>query len=73
MNASDLNQCESCGVWTSNADHICVEYDPAVPCTTCGAGTVFTTVAAPGTGSGRACANGHYDGSARELSRAEVV
>lgn len=51
-------RCEDCGVWTFNADHVCVRYDgPA--CQVCGAGTVFYTLGAPGYGAGERCANGH--------------
>lgn len=66
-------ECPSCHVTTSNGPmHLCVEYDDAHPCSVCGAGTVFVMIAAPGTGSGRECANGHYVGTCRELTIDEV-
>jgi len=69
----ERHQCDKCGVWTSNEDHACVQYEPEHPCVTCGAPTVFVVIAAPGTGSGRSCENGHYDGSCRELTVADVI
>ena len=65
-------RCASCGVYTYNAEHICIEYDASRPCETCGAPTVGVTIAAPGTGSGRSCPAGHYHGTCRELTLAEV-
>jgi hypothetical protein len=51
-------ECPRCGVWTSNADHRCVEYTgPA--CQICGAGTVAGFYGAPGIGRFETCANGH--------------
>lgn len=73
MSAREPRQCERCGAYTSNADHICVEYTDAHPCETCGADTVFVTVAAPGTGRGYSCRNGHYHGTCRELMLGDVV
>lgn len=70
---TDLRQCPNCKVWTSNTDHTCVEYDPNHPCPDCGAPSVFTTIAAPGVGSGWTCQNNHYDGTVRELTAEEVI
>jgi hypothetical protein len=71
MNA--LRQCPDCEVYTSNADHLCVEYDPAHPCADCGAPSVFVFISAPGSGSGWSCKNGHYDGTCRELTLEDVI
>lgn len=62
------------GSYTSNADHVCVEYEPEHPCETegCDEPTVFVSIAAPGTGSGRTCKAGHFHGTCRELTAAEV-
>jgi hypothetical protein len=73
MASRELRQCDSCGFWTSNEDHLCVEYDAAHPCFKCGAPSVFGFIAAPGTGSGWTCKNGHFDGTVRELTPAEVM
>lgn len=70
--ADNRRLCPDCGVMTSNADHECIVYDESVPCETCGAGTVFVFIAAPGTGSGHHCANGHYHGTCRELTLDDV-
>lgn len=72
MSTPALRYVKCCGVWTSNEEHFCVPYSSKRPCTTCGADTVFVTIGAPGTGSGYSCRNGHYDGTVRELSAAEV-
>lgn len=66
-------QCDNCGVMTSNESHTCVQYDPNHPCPECGAPSVFVFVAAPGTGSGWSCKNGHYDGTNRELTIADII
>jgi ribosomal protein S27AE len=66
-------QCPDCGVMTSNAGHICVEYDASHPCPKCGAPSVFVHIAAPGTGSGWSCKNNHYDGTCRELTVEDVI
>ena len=65
--------CAGCNAYYFNATHICVPYDPASPCVTCGAAMVTQTVAAPGVGAGRQCRNGHYHGTCRELTPEEVV
>lgn len=70
---NDAKYCEKCEVYYYNADHLCVEYDEAHPCATCGKGTVFVFVSAPGTGSGRVCKDNHFDGYSRELTLAEVI
>lgn len=69
----ERKQCKECGVFTSNECHVCVDYDPAFPCETCGAPTVFVMVAAPGVGQGRSCTNNHYHGTCRELTLREVM
>lgn len=70
----ETRQCEECGVFHSNGpDHLCVDYDPAHPCETCGAPTVFVFIAAPGTGQGRSCSNGHYHGTSRIMEPWEVI
>jgi hypothetical protein len=68
-----VRQCPDCGVYTSNDDHTCIEYTDAHPCETCGADTVFVMIAAPGTGQGYSCRNGHYHGTNRELTREDVI
>lgn len=73
MPSNDLRRCDKCGLWTSNEDHICTEYSPDHPCEVCGADTVFSFIAAPGTGSGWSCKNGHYVGTYRELTLADVI
>jgi hypothetical protein len=77
MSMSDrpIRQCPDCGVYTSNADHTCVPYDPNYPCQTpgCGAPTVFVFISPPGVGQGRSCKNGHYHGTNRELTIEEVI
>jgi len=66
-------RCSDCGAHTYNPEHICIRYDESEPCSDCGAGTIHVHIAAPGTGSGRSCANGHYHGTCRELQPWEVV
>ena len=68
-----LITCRECGVTTSNPDHRCVAYDPAHPCETCGAPTVFVLIGAPGVGQGYSCRNGHYHGTCRELTLWDVI
>ena len=69
-----VQQCESCGVHHRNGPrHECVRYDVSHPCEKCGAPTVFVMIAAPGVGQGRECKNGHYVGTCRELTLAEVM
>lgn len=65
--------CADCGVNTSNHDHVCVEYDAGHPCRDCGAPSVFVFIAAPGSGSGWTCKNGHYDGTVHELTLEDVI
>ena len=69
----DLTRCAECGVWTSNADHVCVEYDPNFPCDECGKGTVYVFLGAPGSGQGRICPENHYAGTSQELTLADVI
>jgi hypothetical protein len=68
----ERRQCPDCKVFTSNRDHQCVKYD-GPPCQTCSAPTVFVHIAAPGTGQGYSCQNGHYHGTNRELTIQDVI
>jgi len=70
---AEPTKCDRCGVYHFNAEHVCVEYDAEHPCGECGAPSVFVFIAAPGTGSGWECKNGHYDGTCRELTLADVI
>lgn len=66
--------CPDCKLWGGqwvDGRHLCTVYD-GPPCETCGAPTVFVTVAAPGTGSGRTCRVGHFHGTCRELTIDDV-
>lgn len=73
---SALQQCPSCnhygGQWIDGV-HLCTIYDGPV-CETqgCSERTVFVFVAAPGTGSGRTCKAGHFNGRSRELTLDDV-
>lgn len=66
------NRCPHCGVFYYDAEHICVVYNEEHHCPVCDAPSVFVTVAAPGTGAGWTCRNGHYEGTCRELTPEEV-
>jgi hypothetical protein len=67
-------KCLECGVYTSNEDHQCIQYN-GPPCETpgCEAPTVFVMIGAPGIGQGRQCKAGHYHGTCRELTIADVI
>lgn len=67
-------RCDSCGVLSSNEDHICVQYDDNKPCPTCAAPSVYCLAGAPGTGGSWVCKNNHHWGSTvRELQEWEVI
>ena len=68
-----LAACPDCGVFTSNDEHACVEYDPAHPCPECGAPSVYVYAGAPGYGGSWSCTNNHHWGSTiGELSEEDV-
>ena len=50
-----------------------IQYTDEHPCVECGAPTIFVMIAAPGVGQGYECKNGHYDGTWRELTLADVI
>jgi hypothetical protein len=61
-------------VWTNNVDHLCVVYDgPECPVDGCEHLTVAVSIAPPGVGHGVACEAGHYTGTSRELTVADVI
>lgn len=74
VQAEGPRRCPSCANYYYGAEHTCIEYDAANPCSVpgCEAPTVWVSVAAPGTGSGRTCKAGHYVGTCRELTAEEV-
>lgn len=68
--------CPACGFYGGqyiDGRHLCTSYD-GPPCNFegCSEPTVYVTVAAPGTGSGRECKLGHFVGFVRELTIGEV-
>jgi hypothetical protein len=70
-------KCPACnhygGQWI-DGHHLCTVYDgPQCKQPGCTSGTVFVTVAAPGTGSGWTCQNGHYTGTCRILTLNDVI
>lgn len=73
MSDRELRLCKKCGVYTSNDDHVCIEYD-GPPCPECGAGTVCCEAGAPGVGHSVVCQNGHVvESTVRVLEAHEVI
>lgn len=69
-------RCPECrmygGQWIDGR-HTCTRYDgPACTTPGCTEPTVWVTVAAPGTGSGRVCRANHFHGTSRELTIGDV-
>ena len=61
-------------MWTSNEEHICIEYDEAHPCPQCGAPSIYAFAGAPGIGGAWVCQNNHhYDSTIRILTPEECV
>lgn len=71
-----LPRCPECNLYGGqyiDGRHLCTVYDGPVCATAgCDEPTVFVTVAAPGTGSGRECRAGHFHGRSRIMTLGEV-